>query len=112
MKDILRYKDFIGSVHFSAEDECFFGRVEGIDDLVTFEGRAVDELKRTFREAVEDYMDLCRTAGKSLRKSYKGSFNVRMTAELHRKAARKSALLGISLNRLVQKAVEKEVREP
>ena len=112
MKDILRFKDFIGSVHFSAEDECFFGRVEGIDDLVTFEGRAVDELKRTFREAVEDYMDLCRTAGKPLHKSYKGSFNVRMTAALHQKAARKSALLGISLNQLVQKAVEKEVGEP
>jgi len=57
-------------------------------------------------------MDLCRTAGKPLHKSYKGSFNVRMTAELHQKAARKSALLGISLNQLVQKAVEKEVREP
>ena len=112
MKDILRYKDFIGSVHFSAEDECFFGRIEGIDDLVTFEGRAVYELKRAFREAVEDYIDLCRTAGKPLHKSYKGSFNVRMTAELHQKAARKSALLGISLNQLVQKADEKEVREP
>ena len=33
MKDILHYKDFIGSVHFSAEDECFFGKIEGIDDF-------------------------------------------------------------------------------
>lgn len=35
MKDILQYKDFIGSVHFSTDDECFFGKIEGIDDLVT-----------------------------------------------------------------------------
>ena len=112
MTDILRYKDFIGSVHFSAEDECFFGKIEGVDDLVTFEGRDVDALKRSFREAVEDYARLCRKAGKPLQKSYKGSFNVRMTAELHQKAAQKSALLGISLNQLVQRAVEKEVREP
>ena len=111
MKDVLRYNDFIGSVHFGAEDECFFGKIEGIDDLVTFEGRDVEELKKAFREAVEDYIGLCRKAGKPLFKSCKGSFNVRMTAELHRKAARKSALLGISLNRLVQRAVEKEVRE-
>jgi len=111
MKDVLRFDDFIGSVHFSAEDECFFGKIEGIDDLVTFEGRDVEELKKAFREAVEDYIGLCRKAGKPLFKSCKGSFNVRMTAELHRKAARKSALLGISLNRLVQRAVEKEVRE-
>jgi len=112
MKDVLRYKDFIGSVHYSAEDDCFFGKIEGIDDLVTFEGRDVDELKRSFREAVEDYVELCRAAGKPLHKSCKGSFNVRMPAELHQKAARKSALLGISLNQLVQRAVEKEVREP
>jgi predicted HicB family RNase H-like nuclease len=111
MKDILRYKNFIGSVHFSAEDECFFGKIEGVDDLVTFEGRDVDELKRSFREACEDYFRLCRQAGKPLQKSYKGSFNVRLTAELHQKAVRKSSLLGISLNQLVQRAVEKEVCE-
>ncbi len=110
MKDVLRYKDFIGSVHFSAEDDCFFGKIEGIDDLVTFEGRDVDELKRSFREAVEDYIDLCRKAGKPLFKSYGGTFNIRMPAELHQKAA-EVRLLGISLNQLVQRAVEKEVRE-
>jgi predicted HicB family RNase H-like nuclease len=112
MRDVLRYKDFIGSVHFSAEDECFFGKIEGIDDLVTFEGRNVNELKRAFQEAVDDYIGLCRAAGKPLFKSYVGTFNIRMPAELHRKAARKSALLGISLNQLVQRAVEKETREP
>ena len=111
MKDVLQYKEFIGSVHYSAEDDCFFGKIEGIDDLVTFEGRDVDELKRSFREAVDDYVELCRTARRPLQKSCKGSFNVRMPAELHQKAARKSALLGISLNQLVQRAVEKEVRE-
>ncbi len=112
MKDVLRFKDFIGSVHFSADDDCFFGKIEGIDDLVSFEGRDVDELKRSFREAVEDYVELCREAGKPLQRSCKGSFNVRMPAELHQKAARKSVLLGISLNQLVQRAIEKEVREP
>lgn len=111
MKDVLKFKDFIGSVHFSAADDCFFGRIEGIDDLVSFEGRDVDELKRSFREAVEDYVELCRAAGKPLQKSCKGSFNVRMPAELHQKAARKSALLGISLNQLVQRAIKKEVGE-
>jgi len=111
MKDLLRYKDFLGSVHYSAKENCFFGRLEGIDDLVTFEGRDVDGLKRAFREAVEDYLSMCRSAGRTPHKPYKGGFNVRMPAELHRKAAQKSALLGISLNRFVQRAVEKEVGE-
>ena len=112
MKDVLKFGDFIGSVHFSAEDECFFGRIEGIDDLVTFEGRDVRELKRAFHEAVEDYLQLCREAGKPPLKSYVGTFNVRIPGDLHRKAARKSALLGISLNQLIERAVQKEVDEP
>ncbi|MHB8095197.1 MAG: type II toxin-antitoxin system HicB family antitoxin [Candidatus Aminicenantales bacterium] len=112
MKDVLQYKDFVGSVHFSAADDCFFGKIEGIDDLVTFEGRDVEELKKAFRQATEDYEELCQTAGKPLQRSCRGSFNVRMPAELHRKAVRKSALLGISLNQLVQRAVEKEVADP
>lgn len=111
MKDVLRYKDFVGSVRFSAADECFYGKIEGVEDLVTFEGRDVGELKRSFREAVEDYIRLCRKAGKAPQKSCRGSFNVRLTEELHQKAVRKSALLGISLNKLIQRAVEKETRD-
>jgi len=109
MKDILQYKDFIGSVHFSAEDGVFFGKIEGINDLITFEGTNVDEIKNAFQEAVEDYIDICTQTGKPLQKSYKGSFNVRIAPELHKKAVQKSLMLGISLNKFVQHAIEKEV---
>jgi predicted HicB family RNase H-like nuclease len=109
MKDTLKYKGFIGSVHFSADDEIFFGKIEGIDDLVTFEGESVQSLIKSFREEVEDYIALCKKLGKEPLKSYKGSLNIRMSPEVHRKAAEKAALLGISLNQLIQKAVEKEV---
>jgi len=110
MKDTLLYKEFLGSVHFSAEDDCLYGRIEGIDDLVSFEGRDVKELKRSFREAVDDYIGLCKQAGKPLHRSYKGSFNVRMAPDLHKKAVLKSLMLGISLNQFVQRAVDKEVK--
>ena len=111
MKDILRYEGFIGSVHFSSDDDCFFGRIEGIDDLITFESRDVDGLKSAFIDAVEDYKSLCVQTNKPLHKSYKGSFNVRIGSDLHKKAVRKSLLLGISLNQLVQKAIEREVKD-
>ena len=52
MKDILTYKGFIGSVHFSADDSVFHGKIEGIDDLVTFEGVTVDDFIKAFREEV------------------------------------------------------------
>jgi predicted HicB family RNase H-like nuclease len=111
MKDILQYQGFFGSVHFSAEDECFFGKIEGISDLITFEGQNVLDLKKAFRDAVKDYKELCRLAGKPAHRSYKGSFNVRISPELHKMAVRKSLLLGISLNRFVQKAIEEEVKD-
>jgi predicted HicB family RNase H-like nuclease len=109
MKDILQYKDFIGSVHFNADDEIFFGKIEGVDDLVSFEGSSVSELKQAFEDAVEDYIILCKDNGKKIEKSYKGSFNVRIAPELHKKAKMLSVMQGISLNQFIQKAVEHEV---
>ena len=47
MKDVIKYKDFLGSVHFNAEDRIFFGKIEGVDDLITFEGTTVEEIKRS-----------------------------------------------------------------
>jgi predicted HicB family RNase H-like nuclease len=109
MKDVLIYKDFIGSVHFSTEDKVFHGKIEGITDLVTFEGRSVNELEKAFHEAVNDYLALCKEAGKEPLKSCKGSFNVRIPYDLHIKALKQATITGISLNQLVQKAIEKAV---
>ncbi len=110
-KDLLRYKDFIAEVHFSTDDNLFYGKIEGINDLVTFEGESVKELQKGFKEAVEDYLKLCAGTGKKVHKSYKGSFNVRMNSELHRKAVRIATEEGVTLNQFVQKAVEHEVKE-
>ena len=109
MKDILKYKDFIGSVHFNADDEIFFGKIEGINDLISFEGESVKELLSSFREAVDDYINICKLNKKPIYKSYKGSFNIRISPSLHRKAVEKALSLGIPLNQLVQKAIEKEL---
>ena len=61
----LNYKGFFGSVNYSAEDECLFGKITGITDLVTFEGDSIQSLKSAFVEAVEDYILLCQEAGKA-----------------------------------------------
>ncbi len=109
MKDILNYKYFIATVHFSTDDEIFFGKIEGINDLITFEGNSVTELKEAFIGSVEEYISLCKKTGKQPQKSYKGSFNIRISPSLHRKAAEKAMLKGIPLNQLVQDVLEKEL---
>lgn len=111
-QNTLRHKGFIGSVHFSASDEVFFGKILGVNDLVTFEGNTVVSLKKSFHEAVEDYLELCKASKKHPTKSYKGSFNIRVTPTLHQQAAQLAAQRGVSLNQLVQEAlithIEKE----
>lgn len=109
MKDKLIYKNFIGSVHFQAEDETFYGKIEGITDLVTFEGESVKELKAAFEEAIEDYLELCESIGKEPYKSFKGSFNIRINPHLHRKAFEKATINGMTLNQFVQSAIEREI---
>lgn len=111
MKDLMEYKGFLGSVHFDSDDEVFYGKIEGIEDLISYEGKSVQEIKKSFNESVDDYLELCKKLNKEPEKSFKGSFNVRLPSDLHRKAYRKSLIQGISLNQLVQKAIEKEVNE-
>ena len=111
MKDVLTHKDFIGSVHFSSDDEIFHGKIEGINDLITFEGTTVKQLKKSFTEAVNDYLGLCEEVGKDPYKSFKGSFNVRINPELHKKAYQASLIQGVSLNQLVQEAILHEVNQ-
>ena len=79
----LRYKGFIGSVNFSEEDSVFFGKIEGINGMVNFEGQSVQELTEAFHEAVDDYLAYCEEEGIQPHKSYSGSLNVRLTPEIH-----------------------------
>lgn len=106
MKNMLEHKGYVGSVHYSSEDRVFYGKVEMIRDLVSFEGTDVDSLNAAFREAVEDYLELCQEQGKTPDKPFKGSFNVRTGPELHRKAAMFAQRKKTGLNRVVVEALE------
>ena len=109
MSNTITYKNYIGSVEYSQEDDIFHGKINGINDLVTFEGDSVGKLKSAFKEAVEDYKELCEIAGKVPEKSYKGSFNVRIGSELHRELSRRSIEKGLSLNQLVEIAIKEKL---
>ena len=109
MKDVLTYKDFIGSVRFSASDELLHGKIEGINDLVTYEATSVKALKKAFKEAVEDYIELCQKVGKEVFRSFKGTFNVRIDSALHAEAFHYALLHGITLNQFVKSAIESKL---
>jgi predicted HicB family RNase H-like nuclease len=106
MSDILQYKGYYADIHFSAEDEVFYGQLIGINDLVNFEADSVKRLKKAFNEAVEDYLETCKELGKAPEKTYKGSFNVRISSELHRQAATFAAIKKVTLNDFVRYALD------
>ena len=109
MKDAMIYKGYVGSVRFNAADDVFYGKLEGIDALISFEGSSVQQLKKAFHEAVDDYLEHCKAMGREPKKPLRGSFNVRIKPELHRLAMMRAAKAGITLNQLVQKAIEETV---
>ena len=109
MKDVMTYKGYIGSAHFSEDDETFCGKLEAINDLIMFEGESVRDLKKAFHEAVDDYIQACKETGREPQKPFKGSFNVRLAPDLHKRAALEAVKKGISLNQLVQDAIVTEL---
>ena len=107
MINVLTYKGFIGSVHFAAQDDVFFGKVEGVNDLITFEGDSVKELKNAFRYVIDEHIKDCERENIPIEKSYKGSFNLRLTPDLHRKLAITAKAQGSTLNAFVRKTIER-----
>ena len=109
MKDIMKYEGFIGSVHYASEDRVFYGKVEGVDDLITFEGSTVNELEEGFKYMVDEHIKDCTKKNIPLEKSYKGNLNIRLSPELHKKAAYNAALRGVSLNQYINDAIKEKL---
>lgn len=105
MSNIIEYKGYMGSVEFSSEDGVFYGKVLGLNDLITFEGESVRELTAAFKDSIEDYLETCKELGKDPEKTYKGTFNVRLSSELHKKAAMVATSQNMTLNQFVKFAL-------
>lgn len=105
MKNTIRYKNFLGTVEYSSEDNRLFGKIIGIEDMVVFDGSSVAEIQQNFENAVEEYLEYCKRYNRAPVRTYKGSFNVRIAPELHRSAALYAKSKGQSLNSLVEEAI-------
>ena len=105
----MTYKGYLGSVSFSEKDNVLFGKIEGINALVNFEGETVKELKNAFHEAVDDYLAYCDEQGIEPDKSYTGVLNVRLTPAIHRQVAMLARKEGMTLNAFIKEALEQKV---
>ena len=110
MDKLLKYKGYYTVIHYSAEDKVLYGKIEDIDDLVSFESESAEEIEKEFHDAVDDYLDFCGRMNKLPNKPFKGSFNVRIPPELHRALATMATTEGISMNQAVVKAIEQMLK--
>ena len=105
----MTYKGYLGSVAYSEKDQVFFGKIEGINGLVNFEGESVKELTEAFHEAVDDYLAYCKDEGIEPDKSYTGVLNVRLTPTIHRQIAMLAKQAGLTLNGYIKETLEDKI---
>ena len=106
MSSVLEYKGYVGSIEFSVDDEIFYGKVQGIRSLISYEGVDAKELIKDFKDAIDDYLDSCKGRGIEPEKAYKGTFNIRISPELHKVAAIYAYEHKTSLNAVVENALK------
>ena len=110
--DYLEYKGYKGSVEYSKDDNCLFGKVHGLSkELITYEGQTLDELRKDFEEGIESYLDYCKAEGIDPAKPYSGKLNLRMPSELHSRVAAFVASTGITINDFINRAITNELKK-
>ena len=109
--DYLEYKGYKGSVEYSKEDNCLFGKVQGMSKaLILYEGKTVDELRKDFEEGVDSYLEACRADGVEPAKPYSGRLNLRMSSELHSRVAAFVSSTGTTINDFINRAIINELK--
>ncbi len=106
---LLKYKGFYGSIEASLEDDCLYGKVEFIEPLINYEADSVHGLERAFKAAIDDYLTDCDTLGREPAKPYKGSFNVRVGSDLHKKALIAAKERSMNLNEFVKQSIQQAI---
>ena len=107
MSNVLKHRGYAARIEFDAEDRIFFGRIAGIGDGVSFHADTVEALVEAFEEAVDDYLETCRRAGKAPDKPYSGVVYLRVDPGVHAEAAIAAQLAGKSLNQFGEEALRK-----
>ena len=105
--DFLEYKGYKGSVEYSKNDNCLFGKVQGMSKaLILYEGNTLEELRKDFEDGVDSYLETCKADGIEPAKPY----SLRMSSELHSRVAAFVAATGTTINDFINKAIKNELK--
>jgi len=111
MNDIMKYKGYYGSINFDSEELIFYGKLEYIKTLASYEAEDAVGIQKAFQETVDDYLILCKQQNIEPEQPFKGSFNVRVGHKLHEKIALSAQNENLSINKFVKKILEQKCKE-
>ncbi len=98
---MLKYKGYSGYVEFDDYAGLFCGEVIGTRDVITFQGKSVNEIEKAFKDSVDDYLDFCNQRGEGPDKPFSGKLMLRISPDLHSKIYVKASKTGKSLNKWI-----------
>ncbi len=107
---LMEYKEYKATIEFDAEEGIFHGEIEGITDIITFQGKSVTELQREMKNSIEDYLNFCKKKNRSPQKSFSGKLNLRMDSNLHQLIAVEAKKLKLSINEFINLALKEKLR--
>ncbi|MEO5372697.1 MAG: type II toxin-antitoxin system HicB family antitoxin [Alphaproteobacteria bacterium] len=103
----MTHEGYIATIELDESANLFHGEVANTRDVLTFQGRTLDELRAAFADTVADYIAWCQERGKEPERPYSGNFTVRLPPDLHRRIATAAASRGESVNAFVREALER-----
>ena len=109
---MMEYKGYIGQVTFDDEADIFHGEVVNTRDVITFQGKSVEEIRLAFRDSVNEYIAWCKEREKTPEKPFSGKFVVRIPPALHRSIFLSAKQEGKSLNRWIEEHLENSFPVP
>ncbi len=110
-KAVLSYKGFLGGTDYDDEAEVFYGTLLNANVIMSFRGASVKELKSSFRNVVDTYLEDCERDGIEPEKPFSGKITVRVSPVLHRRIAIKAAAKKESMNQYLEELIQQDTKD-
>lgn len=107
---MMNYKGYTGVLRVDTEAGVLRGHVVDTRDVITFQGKTIEEATTEFRASVDDYLEFCASLGQSPEKPFSGTFLVRLKSKVHRDLTAVAHSKGVSVNKLVSSELTRLAR--
>ena len=108
---MIEYKGYVGVFEFDEELGQFHGYVVNTQDVISFYGSSVEELRAELQTSIEEYLAFCAEKGRDPEKPFSGNLSIRTSPDIHRRIAMQAARRRVSMNSFVESVLEKAVSE-